>query len=118
MIIDGNGGRERTPLSEGQRGGIRRAVIRSPDVVIAHPRDLTSASATDATALLFFQPALSLVHPSLYLLALILVLLSSSLTSRNGYCRSPRPSSHLRRLHISPPTPFTSLVVDCNIFCH
>ena len=43
-MIDGNGGRERTPILETRRGGIRRAVVRSPAIVITRPRNPTSAS--------------------------------------------------------------------------
>ena len=102
-MINGDGGRERTPLSKARWGGIRR---------VAHPRDPTSASAADAAYLLFFPPALSFIHPALYLSASILVLPSSSSTSRDGYHHPPCLSSHLRRRHISPPPPSASIVVD------
>ncbi len=42
--IDDNGGRERTPLLEARRGSIRREVVRSPAIIVTHPRDPTSAS--------------------------------------------------------------------------
>ena len=73
VVVDVDGGRERTPLSEARRGGIRCAVVRSPAVVVAHSQDPTSASAANAAALLFFPPALSLVHPALYLPASVRV---------------------------------------------
>ena len=73
VVVDGDGWRERTPLSKARRGGIRCAVVWSPAVVVAHSQDPTSASAANAAALLFFPPALSLVHPALYLPALVLV---------------------------------------------
>ena len=41
--IDGGGGRERTPLLEAGWGGIRRAVVRSPAIIVTRPRDPTSA---------------------------------------------------------------------------
>ena len=65
VVVNGDGGRERTPLSKANGGGIRYAVIRSPAVVVARSQDPTSASAANTADLIFFPPELSLVHPAL-----------------------------------------------------
>ena len=84
-------------------GGIGRTVVRSPVVVIARHAEACppplgthlDTSATDAVVLLFLLPVPSLVQP-VYLSESILVLISSSLTSRDGDSR-PLPS------HSGPP---------------
>jgi len=69
VVVDGDGGQEWNPLLEEQWGGIRCVVVRFPAVIGTRSQDPASASAANATALLFFPPILSL----LYLSALVLV---------------------------------------------
>ena len=44
VVVDGDGGREQTPLSEARWGGIRCAVVWSPAVNVASSQDPTSSS--------------------------------------------------------------------------
>ena len=81
-MIDG-GGRRDPPFPKRDGGGIRRAVVRSPAVTVARhaqarppPLVPVRVLTTDAATLRFLPPALSLVHPALYLPASIFVLLT------------------------------------------
>jgi hypothetical protein len=67
-------GGETPPFQNAKGGGIRRAVVRSPAVTVARhaqarPPPLVPVwvPTTDAATLLFLPPALSLLHPALYL---------------------------------------------------
>ena len=104
------GGRRDPPFPKRDGGGIRRAVVRSPAVTVtrhaqAGPLPLvpvwvptTDAAALLSAALLFLPPALSLIHPALYLPASIFVLLTAppSLSSpwRQQHRRPAKRRSH------------------------
>jgi hypothetical protein len=75
-----------TPLSKMRRGGIQRAVVQLPAIAVAcransPPAPKPGSPAADAATLLFLPPALSLVHPTLYLPTSILVLLTPARNS-------------------------------------
>jgi hypothetical protein len=92
-------------------------VIQSPAVVVACSQDPTFASAANAAALLFFPPALSLVHPVLYLPASVLVR-PQLLLEEPRWRSPPLPAPVLSPStlpYLSSPPP-SSLVVDCNVF--
>jgi hypothetical protein len=88
-----------TPLSETRRGGIRHTVVQSlaiaspaaPELAPC-PRDPVPGPAATAAALLFLPPALSLVHPTLYLPASIPVLLTPARNSASLPTTPPPPS--------------------------
>jgi hypothetical protein len=87
------GREERPPSPKRDGGGIRHAVVQSPAIAVARrtqacppppgprPRDSVSDPAATTAALLFLPPALSLVHPALYLPASIPVLLTPARNS-------------------------------------
>ncbi len=96
-----------TPLSKTRWGGIRRAVVQSssprpspspatPELT-PRPRDPVPGPAATAAALLFLPPALSLVHPALYLPASILVLLTPARNSASLPVPAPPPVSPQQR---------------------
>jgi hypothetical protein len=66
------------------------------------PRDPVWVSTTDAVALLFLPPALSLVHPALYLLASIFVLLTPVRNSTSLLAAPPSLSSPQRQQRRRP----------------
>jgi len=72
--------------------------------------------AANAAALLFFPPALSLVHPALYLPASVLVC-PQLLLEEPRWQSPPLPPilSPSTLPYLSSPPP-SSLVVDCNVF--
>ena len=100
-----------SPAKKRDGGGIHRAVVRSPAVIVARhaearPRHQEPAStlAAYAAVLHFLPPGLSLVQP-VYLSDSILVLLSSSSTGHDGdRPPSPRPAA----LVLSPPLDLSS----------
>ena len=115
--LPGDGGWERTPLSKARWGGICRTVVwfrpsslptlRTPP----WPRPPMSLPSSYSRPRRVSSTLACTSRPQ----SLSSSVLSSSLTSRDGSCRPPCPSSHLRLHQISPPPPTTSLVVDCNI---
>ena len=103
--IDG-GREERPPLSETRRGGHPTHVVRSPVVTIARhaqarPPPLVPVwvPTTDAAALLFLPPVLSLIHPALYL---IFVFLTPARNSARLLAAPPSLSSPWRQQRLRP----------------
>ena len=97
VIDGGRGERPSSPKCDGGASTARSSGPRSPVVAIAcHaracPLDPIPVPATDAVALLFLPPALSLVHLALYLPASILVLLTPAKNSES-HLAAPPPSS-------------------------
>ena len=94
-----NGGREeRPPLPKRDGGGICHVVVRLPVVAVArHARARPSPlGATNAATPLFLPPALSLIHPALFLPASIFVLLTRA-RNPTSLLVAPPSLSHPRR---------------------
>jgi hypothetical protein len=99
-------GGETPPFQNAKGGGIRRAVVRSPAVTVARhaqarPPPLVPVwvPTTDAATLLFLPPALSLLHPALYL---IFVLLTPARNSASLLTAPPSLSSSWRQQRRRP----------------
>ena len=99
-------GRRDPPFPKRDGGGIRHVVVRSPAVTVvrhaqACPPPLVSVRVptTNAAALLFLPPALSLIHPALYL---IFVLVNPARNSASLLAALPSLSSPWRQQRRQP----------------
>ena len=103
-----NGGREERPpppkcdegVSAVRSSGPRPLPSPATPELAPHPWDPVRVPATNAAAPLFLPPALSLIHPALYLPASIFVLLTPTRNSSSLLAAPPLPL---------PPTATTTL---------
>jgi hypothetical protein len=97
---DRRGAGGETPPSKRNGGGASAARLYGPrpspspamPELAPHPWDPVRVPATDAAAPLFLPPALSLIHPALYLLASIFVLLTLARNPASLLAAPPPPS--------------------------